>query len=76
MVQKNIFEVALNSSQLMTSILFLCRLIFGMARLVAVTIKKNGKIVKRRLFDPYFGITFTSLHLMFLAARSWLLVSG
>jgi hypothetical protein len=30
----------------------------GTARLVAVTIKKNGKIVKRRLFAPCFGITF------------------
>ena len=44
----------------MTSILFLCRLIFGMARLVAVTIKNIHGIVKRRLFAPYFGITFTS----------------
>jgi hypothetical protein len=31
-----------------------------MARLVASTIKKNDKIVKRRLFAPYFGITFSS----------------
>jgi hypothetical protein len=31
-----------------------------MARLVAVTIKKNGKIVKSRLFAAYFGIIFLS----------------
>jgi hypothetical protein len=44
----------------MTSILFLilCRLIFGMARLVAVTIKNIHKIVKRRLFASCFGIKF------------------
>jgi len=36
----------------MTSIL--CRFIFGMARLVAVTIKKNGKIVKKKVVCDMF----------------------
>ena len=48
----------LKRSPLMNSILY--RLSFGMARLVAVTIKKNGRIVKRRLFSLLFGITFLS----------------
>jgi len=46
----------LKRSPLMNSILY--RLSFGMARLVAVTIKKNGRIVKGRLFAAYFGIKF------------------
>jgi hypothetical protein len=47
----------LKRSPLKTSI---SRLLVGMARLVAVTIKKNDGIVKRRLFGPLFGIIFLS----------------
>jgi hypothetical protein len=50
----------LKRSPLKTSI---SRLFVGMARLVAVNIKKNGRNVKRRLFVPYFGITFASAHI-------------
>jgi len=57
----------------MKSIQFLCRF-FWVARMVAVTIKKNNEIVKRRLFALYFGITFTSF--TFSASGCWLLVTG
>ena len=50
--------------------LIACMFILGMARLVAVTIKKTRGFVKRRLFAQEFGISFL------LAACLWLLVTG
>ena len=50
--------------------LIACKFILGMARLVAVTIKKTRGFVKRRLFAQEFGIRFL------LAACLWLLVTG